>query len=259
MTRSMARSKPDPQAKPCDRAQGATTGSTKMTRSMARTKRDPQAKARHPAQGATTEAKPAPKMDPARVVSVVGWLTEVARDLNVRQCNLEAVIARAPGVRQVLRALPRNLKALAPTQVPFDARLWARGDPAERSRLATAVAWYRDHPGSSVADAARACDVLVDSLRVTPAMRELLRRLPGPKHGTGPNGGTQRALRALARHRPASIAEVARAVGVNASALSWSRRFRKAWAEYASTAKVNPVSRARFGRPLRRHSARGSA
>ena len=219
-----------------------------MTRSSVRSKVGAQAGARHPAECATAGARPAPRVDPAKLTARVLWLTEVTRDLHVRQLNLEALISHAPDLRRVLREMPRNLKARAPTVVPFDARLWARGHPVERSRLATAVAWFRDHPGSSPAEAANACGVRAGSLRRTPEMRELLRCLPRGRLWSGPTGGQERALRYLAGHRPASVAEVARAVGVTSTALHNSVRFREAWQAYARTATLHPNARGRFGR-----------
>jgi hypothetical protein len=223
-----------------------------MARTSVRRKLDPQATARNPAECATTGAQPAPRVDRAKLTARVLWLTEVAQDLHVRQLNLEALLARAPGVRQVLRQMPRNLKAQAPTAVPFDARLWARGDAEERSRFATAVAWFRDHPGSSPEEAARVCGVRPNSFRNTPAMRELLRARPRVRLWSGATGGAARAVRYLAGHRPANVAEVARAVGVSSTALYDSPRFRKAWQDYARAAALHPNSRCRFGRPAAR-------
>jgi hypothetical protein len=219
-----------------------------LTRSPARRKLDPQAKAR-----------PAPRVDPAKLTARMLWLTEFAQDLHVRQLNLEALISHAPDLRRVLREMPRNLKAQAPEVVPFDARLWARGSPVDRSRLATAVAWFRDHPGSSPEDAARACGVRPGSLRSTPAMRELLRARPRGGGWPWPTGGGERALRYLARHRPASVAEVARAVGVNPASLHASPRFREAWQAYARTAALHPSSRCRFSRPAARRQGKVSS
>jgi hypothetical protein len=235
-----------------------------MTRSLARSKLDPQATARHPAEGATAGAKPAPRVDRAKLTALVLWLTEVLRDLHARQLHLEALLSRAPGVRQLLRRMPRNLKVLAPEVVPFDARLWARGDPAEDSRLAKAVAWFRDHPRSTVRQTARVCGVREKALRGTPAMRELRLLRPATKGWPAQTGGTQRAVRYLKRHRPASILEVARAVGVRHCTLTQSIRFRKAWTAYARTATLDPGSRRLFGRPAaprkdRRPAAAGVA
>jgi len=227
-----------------------------MTPSPVRRKLDPQATARHPAECAATEARPATRVGPEKLAARVLWLTDVVQELHVRQRNLEALISRAPELRRVLREMPRNLKALAPTMVPFDARLWARGHPVERSRLATAVAWFRDHPGSSVEEAANACGVYAGSLRATPAMQELLRCVPASRPWSGRTGGQERALRYLARHRPASIPEVARAVGVSATALRNSPRFREAWAAYARTARLHPITRGRFGRRAGRREER---
>ena len=223
-----------------------------MARTSVRSKVDPQAGARHPAEGATTGAKPAPRVDPEKLTARVLWLTEVTRDLHVRQRNLEALISHAPGVRQLLRRMPRNLKAQAPEVVPFDARLWARGNPVDRSHLATAVAWFRDHPGNTPEDAARACGVRAGSLRRTPEMRELLRARPRGPLWSDPGGGRERALRYLAGHRPASMAEVARAVGVTPACLQSCPRFREAWEAYARAAVLHPNSRWRFGRPAAR-------
>jgi len=209
-----------------------------MTRSPTPKERNPQA-----------AAKPVPRVDRAKLTALVLWLTEVARDLHARQLDLEALLSRVPAVRQVVRRMPRNLKALAPEVVPFDARLWARGDPAERSPLARAVAWFRNHPKSTVRQAARVCGVREKGLRGTPAMRELRLLRPAAKGWNAHTGGTQRAVRYLKRHRPASILEVARAVGVRSCTLTLSIRFRKAWAAYARTATLDPRSRRLFGRP----------
>jgi hypothetical protein len=145
--------------------------------------------------------------------------------------------------------MPRNLKAQAPLAVPFDARLWARGDPQEGSRYAKAVAWFRDHPQSTLRQAARAFWVPENGLRYTPAMRELLLLRPAAKGWPAQTGGTQRAVGYLKRHRPVSVRQVARAVGVDPAALGVSARFRKAWAAYARTATLDPKARLYFGRP----------
>ena len=228
-----------------------------MSRSPVRRKLDPQATARNPAECATTEAQPVPRVAPAKLTARMMWMTEVVQDLHTRQLNLEAMISQAPAMRQLLRRMPRNLKALGPTTVPFDARLWARGDPAEGSRYATAVAWLRDHPGSSLRRAAQACGVNADGLRCTPARRELRLTCPSGMVWGGPTGGAQRALQYLKRHQPASVAEVARAVGVSSAALYHSVRFRKAWEAYARTAKLHPSARCLFGR--RRTAVRATA
>ena len=220
-----------------------------MIRSSAHSKHEPQATARNPAECATAGAKPVPPVDRAKLTAFVLWLTEGLRGLHARQLHLEALLSRVPAVRQVVRRMPRNLKVLAPEVVPFDARLWARGDAQEGSRLAKAVAWFRDHPKSTVRQAARVCGVSEKGLRGTPAMRELRLVRPATKGWPAQTGGTQRAVRYLKRHRPASILEVARAVGVGHCTLTLSPRFRKAWAAYARTATLDPRSRRLFGRP----------
>jgi hypothetical protein len=212
-----------------------------MTRSPVRTKLDPQA-----------EAKPVPRVGRAKLTARMMWMTEVLQDLHARQLNLEALLARAPGVRQLLRRMPRNLKALAPMAVPFDARLWSRGEPEEQSRYATAVAWFRDHPGCSLKGVARKFGVFASNLRRLPAMRELRLGRPSTTAWHGPTGAAQRALRYLRGRRPASISEVARAVGVCITSLNHSPRFRKAWAAYARTATLDPRARRLFGRPTAR-------
>jgi glutaredoxin len=73
-------------------------------RSSVRRKLDPQATARNPAECATTGARPTPRVDPEKLTARVLWLTEVTRELHVRQLNLEALISHAPDLRRVLMA-----------------------------------------------------------------------------------------------------------------------------------------------------------
>jgi hypothetical protein len=185
-----------------------------------------------------------------RVVQLYEWFVL----LQARQLNTEACLSRDPRLRRQLRALPRDLKARAPAVIPFDARLWARGHPGERSRSATAVAWLRDHPELSVDEVARAHGLGRRSFSQSAAYRELRRGRPGPKcwRGGHNTGGVERAKQYLATHRPASLNEVARAVGVGRCALSSSPSFRRAWAKYARTGPVSKRSRAHFGLTCRR-------
>jgi hypothetical protein len=156
----------------------------------------------------------------------------------------------------MLRELPRNLKALAPEAVPFDARLWARGDPAERSRAAAAVAWLRDHPGFTARDAARENRLSLSSLVASAPYRELRAQRQGalnwrPGRRTG---GLERGLHYLAENRPASINEVGRAAGVGVRVLSRNAAFRRRWEAYARTAQLDPRSRSHYGKPRKRRS-----
>ena len=164
--------------------------------------------------------------------------------LRARLLNLEALISRWPGLRRLLHKLPRDLKARFPHLVPFDARYWSRGE-RERNRAAAAVAFLREHLGAHEDDAARAYGVRRATLTQSPQYRDLCReraRALLPSHPRVRTGGTDRAIRYLATHRPTSMSEVADAVSVRNSCLSFSKRFRAAWKAYQKrTARRRPA------------------
>jgi len=186
-----------------------------------------------------------PKVKGCVVAQTVARVCDEVARLRVRELNLEAFISREPGWARKLREMPRDLKAMAPEVVPFDARAWERGAPAARTRIAAAVGWLREHPGLTAAAAARRFGVDRTNLLRSAHYRDYRFGQTGParRWDRGERtGGVERALRYLASHRPKSIAQVARAAQVGPQVLCGTRRFREAWAEYARTAKLSPRS-----------------
>jgi len=203
------------------------------------------------AQSRVRECPGEPKVKGCVVAQTVARVCDEVARLRVRELNLEAFISREPGWRRKLREMPRDLKAMAPEVVPFDARAWERGAPSARTRIAAAVGWLLEHPGLTAAAAARRFGVDRANLLRSPRYREYRFGQTGPARRWGQGertGGVERALRYLASHRPKSIAQVARAAQVGPQVLCGTPRFRKAWAEYARTAKLSPRS---LGQPRR--------
>jgi len=183
-------------------------------------------------------ARAAREVDSAAFARRLNHHGEDLASLRVRVLNMEAVLSQWPALRDFLRTLPTNLKALNARLVPFSAQCWS-GKEGKPSRVEAAVAYLRAHPGASATPAALAQGLRPPTLRRSRLYRDLRLEqghIVQPSNRHGPTGGTDRALRYLATHRPRSISEVARAVGVSCPSLSTTPRFRTAWKAYLRAA-----------------------
>jgi len=216
---------------------------------------------RTPKLPAASPARPAHPAHPAALARrLARRLDQHGQDLawlRIRVLNMEATLSRWPALRRFLRTLPRNLKALNPNFAPFTAECWSRRKPAQ-TRASAIVAYLRAHPGASASATAHACGLPITVLCRSRLYRDLRleqTQMPWPARSCEPTGPTARALDYLATHRPRTIADVVRGIGLHRTGLYGSRRFRAAWDAYR---RATGLDRAPRPPPRRRSRATSS-